>query len=201
MKIKKYKIARRLGPIFEKTQGQKFAMRASNYKYKEAKHPRTRTEYGMQMLEKQKIKFTYGLRERQFRRYIDMVIKQKGVKQDQKLLQLLEQRLDNVIYRIGIAPTRRAARQIVNHGHITVNGRKMTFPSYIVKIGDKVGVREGSQKTRIWQKFLESEKDVVVPEWLKFDIGKHEAVVSKLPVLEADKMPFSAESALEFYKR
>jgi small subunit ribosomal protein S4 len=120
----KYKVARRLGAhIFEKTQTQKYALRAGRRKVE--RKFKSKSEYGNQMLEKQKAKAIYGVSERMFAKNIKKVLEKKGIKPDQELIRLLETRLDNVVYKIGFAPTRQASRQMVTHGHITINGRRM----------------------------------------------------------------------------
>src|SRR3989344_3884210 len=113
----KYKIARRLGsPIFEKTQTQKFALSLGRRGEKERKHPRTFTDYGKQLLEKQKVRYTYLMNERQLKKNVRQVLAKKGIKQDERLYEILETRLDSVTYRLGFGPTRLAVRQLVNHG-------------------------------------------------------------------------------------
>ena len=141
----KYKIARRLGAnIFEKTQTAKFAMRAER---KGGKGPyRPKGEYAIAMLEKQKVRYTYGIMERQFKKYVKEAVAKKGVNTVQALFERLETRLDNVVYRLGIAPTRAAARQMVCHGHILVNGKRTNVPSQTVFVKDIISVRIGSLK-------------------------------------------------------
>src|SRR3989344_1404227 len=107
---------------------------------------RAGSEFGSQLMEKQKVKFLYGLRERQFRNYILAALKQKNMATSESILNSLESRLDNVVYRLGFAPTRAAARQIVNHGHAMVNGRRVNIPSYRVKVGDEVALRAASRQ-------------------------------------------------------
>ena len=120
------------------------------------------SEYGLQLNEKQKVKFIYGVLEKQFRKYYVMATKKQGIT-GEMLLQILESRLDNVVFRLGLANTRREARQIVNHGHITVNGQKVDIPSYLVKPGDVIAVREKSKE------IVETNANRVVPKWLSMD--------------------------------
>ncbi len=138
------KIARKFGdPIF----GADKAFEKKNYppgQHGQMKKRRKKSEYGIQLLEKQKAKYTYGLLEKQFRNTFKKAVSQKGIT-GEILLQLLESRLDNVVYRMGIAPTRRAARQLVGHRHITVNGKVVNIPSYSIRPGDIVAVREKSK--------------------------------------------------------
>src|SRR5258706_15270342 len=124
--------------------------------------------YGLQLREKQKVKRIYGVLENQFRRYFEMADRTRGITGD-TLLQLLERRLDNVLYRLGLATSRAQARQLARHGHFTVNGRKVDIPSYSVKPGDVIAVRQSSRKNTSIAHALEEVKGRGVPEWLEFD--------------------------------
>ena len=126
------------------------------------------SEYGLQLNEKQKVKFIYGVLEKQFRKYYVMATKRQGIT-GEMLLQILESRLDNVVYRLGLANTRREARQIVNHGHITLNGHKADIPSILVKQGDVVAVREKSRNSVRIKEIVEDNAKKVVPQWLDMD--------------------------------
>jgi len=126
------------------------------------------SEYGLQLNEKQKVKFLYGVLEKQFRKYYVMATKKQGIT-GEMLLQILESRLDNVVFRLGLANTRREARQIVNHGHITVNGQKVDIPSYLVKPGDVIAVREKSKNSVRIKEIVETNANRVVPKWLSMD--------------------------------
>ena len=126
------------------------------------------SEYGLQLNEKQKVKFIYGVHEKQFRKYYVMATKKQGIT-GEMLLQILESRLDNVVFRLGLANTRREARQIVNHGHITVNGQKVDIPSYLVKPGDVIAVREKSKNSVRMKEIVETNANRVVPKWLSMD--------------------------------
>ena len=126
------------------------------------------SEYGLQLNEKQKVKFIYGVLEKQFRKYYVMATKNQGIT-GEMLLQILESRLDNVVFRLGLANTRREARQIVNHGHITVNGQKVDIPSYLVKPGDVIAVREKSKNSVRIKEIVETNANRVVPKWLSMD--------------------------------
>ena len=126
------------------------------------------SEYGLQLNEKQKVKFIYGVLEKQFRKYYVMATKKQGIT-GEMLLQILESRLDNVVFRLGLANTRREARQIVNHGHITVNGQKVDIPSYLVKPGDVITVREKSKNSVRIKEIVETNANRVVPKWLSMD--------------------------------
>ncbi|MCQ2575733.1 MAG: 30S ribosomal protein S4 [Treponema sp.] len=125
---------------------------------------RKKSEYGLQLEEKQKVRFIYGVMEKQFHKYYVMATKKDGIT-GEMLLQILESRLDNVIYRLGFAKTRAQARQMINHGHIILNSKKVDIPSYLVKVGDVISVKENSGI----KKLIASNADVVVPGWLEAD--------------------------------
>ena len=125
---------------------------------------RKKSEYGVQLNEKQKVRFIYGVMEKQFRKYYDMATKKDGVT-GEMLLQILESRLDNVIFRLGFAKTRNQARQMVSHGHINVNGKKVDIPSYLVKVGDVISIKENSGI----KKLILANNDTIVPAWLEAD--------------------------------
>ena len=196
----KFKIAKRLGaPIYEKTQTQKFAL-------SEARTGRTKkrfskmSDYKRQLIEKQKMRFTYGLSEKQFRRYVDEAM-EKAAKPTEALFVRLELRLDNVVYRLGLAKTRRLARQIVTHGHITLNGRKMNVPSHKVKSGDVIGIREGSKSSVLFTELTENHDSTTVPSWLKFDVKSQIGTVDGAPTFQQTEAYFDPEQVLEFYSR
>ncbi len=200
----KYKIARRLrAPIFEKTQTQKYALReARKIKAKSKRRPAQKTEYGLQMLEKQKARLSYGISEKQFSKYVSESIAKKAVKSSQALFERLETRVDNIVYRLGLAPTRRFARQMVSHGHITCNGRKTNIPSMQIYKADVISIREGSLKTKLFNELTEKHKTYTTPKWLKFDLEKKQGTVVASPVLEEQKdLLFDLDTVLEFYSR
>jgi small subunit ribosomal protein S4 len=195
----KYKIARRLGaPVFEKTQSPKFAL--SLQRKQKTKGKRARTDYGVSMNEKQKAKYSYGLNERQFTNYVKSAIAAQG-NNAELLLRVLESRLDNVVLRFGLSPTRRGARQMVSHGHILVNGQKVTIPSYKVSVGDKISIREGSKKSSLFTQFEERFKSITLPAWLKWNLEKKEGVVEGIPKIEKTEVLFDVGAVLEFYSR
>ncbi|AXI09719.1 30S ribosomal protein S4 [Oceanobacillus zhaokaii] len=156
------------------------------------------SEYGLQLQEKQKLRFTYGLNERQFRNLFDKAGKQKGIHGENFMI-LLESRLDNLVYRLGLARTRRQARQLVNHGHILVDGSRVDIPSYLVKPGQVIAVRERSQKLDIIKEAIEVNN--FVPEYTTFDADKLEGTFTRLP--ERSELPAEINEALivEFYSR
>lgn len=125
-----------------------------------------KSEYALQLTEKQKVKFVYGVLEKQFRAYYEKAARMKGNTGDE-LMTLLERRLDNVVFRLGLAATRREARQLVNHGHFTVNGKRVNIPSYLVKTGDVVAVREKSRSSAKFKKIVEDDRFVAAPKWLE----------------------------------
>ena len=125
-----------------------------------------KSEYALQLTEKQKVKFIYGVLEKQFRSYYEKAARMKGNTGDE-LMTLLERRLDNVVFRMGLANTRREARQLVNHGHFTVNGKRVNIPSYLVKVGEVVAVCEKSRASVKFKKIVEDDKFVAAPKWIE----------------------------------
>ncbi|MBN1151392.1 30S ribosomal protein S4 [candidate division WOR-3 bacterium] len=136
--------------------------------------------YGDQLREKQKVKRQYGVLEKQFRNYFEDASKQKGVT-GTILLQLLERRLDNVTYRAGFAPSRKSARQLIRHGHFLINGRKVSFPSYQVKIGDLIEIKDRSKSLDLVNGSLEARKQRGIPSWISLDFEKKKAVFNAIP--------------------
>ena len=157
------------------------------------------SEYGMQLKEKQKVKFVYGVLEKQFHKYYLKAANQKGIT-GENLLKLLELRLDNVIFRLGLAKTRRMARQVVNHGHILVNGRKVNIPSYSVKKGDVITVRSQSSQLEMF-KALREGTTVVTPKWLTFDAANLTGTVAELPQRSDIDFEVQENMIVEFYSR
>ena len=157
------------------------------------------SEYGIQLKEKQKVKFIYGVLEKQFHKYYLKAAHMKGITGD-NMLQLLELRLDNVVYRLGLGKTRRMARQVVTHGHILVNGRKVDIPSYMVKAGDVITIRQQSAQLEMF-KVLREGTSVVTPKWLTFDAPTLTGKVEALP--QRDDIDFELQENLivEFYSR
>lgn len=196
----KYKIARRLGAaVFEKTQTQKYAMRAAR-KDKTSPIVRSKSEYGQGLLEKQKARMSYGVTSTQFTKYVKNAIAKKG-NSAAHLINYLESRLDNAVLRGGLAPTRRAARQMVSHGHINVNGSRVNIPSYSVSVGDKIGIRPRSADKALFTKLDESWKAVKLPAWLKLDFEKKELAVEGIPIADKAELLFDVGTVLEFFSR
>jgi len=195
----KYKIARRLGtPIYEKTQLAKFAQRNE----RKSKGPwRPKSDFGQQLLEKQKVRFTYSLVERQFKKYVKEASAQRGISTVDALFARLETRLDNTIYRLGFASTRLAAKQMVSHGHIYVNGKQINVPSYNVKVGNLISVRPSSVKKPLFATFDEKMKAVKAPTWLSYDAEKKVGTVTGTPKYVPSEHAFNLGSVVEFYSR
>jgi len=156
--------------------------------------------YGVQLREKQKVKRTYGVLEAQFRRYFEQADRTKGIT-GETLLQLLERRLDNVVYRLGFATSRPQGRQLVRHGHFTVNGRKADIPSFQVKPGDVVAVREGSRKNATIVHAQEEVKGRGIPEWLQLGADGFEATIGSVPTREQINLPVQEQLIVELYSK
>lgn len=158
------------------------------------------SEYGLQLRAKQKLRRIYGVMERQFRRYYDEAVRQKGVT-GERLLVILESRLDNIVYRLGFAPSRPAARQLVMHGHFLVNGKKVNIPSYLVKEGDTITVRERSRNLPVIKESVEAAKSRGVPEWLELDAEALSGTVKALPTRDQIDVPVEEQLIVEYYSR
>ena len=157
------------------------------------------SEYGTQMKEKQKVKFVYGVLEKQFHRYYLKAAGMQGIT-GENLLVLLERRLDNVIYRLGLAKTRRMARQIVVHGHVLVNGKKVDIPSALVKVGDVITLRERSREQEMFKSLREG-TGVVTPKWLTLDAQNLTGTVSAMPTRADIDYPVQEHLIVELYSR
>ncbi len=156
--------------------------------------------YGVQLREKQKVKRTYGVLENQFRRYFEAADRQKGIT-GELLLQSLERRLDNVVYRLGFATSRPQGRQLVRHGHFTVNGRKVDIPSYAVRAGDVVAVRASSGQNPTIQHAMEEVKGRGIPEWLTLEVSGLGGRVSSLPNRQQINLPVQEQLIVELYSK
>lgn len=198
----RYKKARRLGAgLFEKTATEKFSARQSSRAPAGSKGRRPASEFGKQLLEKQKARFSYGIGERQFRKYVHESLAKKSTHADADLFITLESRLDNVVYRLRLAKTRQAARQMVSHGHITVNEKKVTIPSCQVCTGDSIGIRAGSKDKKLFLGVDELHKEYTVPSWLAFDLAARAGKVQGLPKLVKSELMFDVAAILEYYRR
>ena len=160
---------------------------------------RKQSEYGIQVTEKQKVKFIYGILEKQFRMYYEKAEKMEG-KTGENLLSLVERRLDNVVYRLGLCSTRREGRQLVNHAHFTVNGKKCNIPSYIVKAGDVIAVADGSKDTNRFKAIAENDGATLVPKWLE-KTDKLSGKVIALPARDDIDYPVEEHLIVELYSK
>jgi len=164
------------------------------------KSRRKTTDYGLGLLEKQKLRYYYGLLERQFRGVYEKALRRRGVTGEQ-MLQILETRLDNVVYHLGFANTRAAARQLVGHGHIKVNGRKVSIASYGLRVNDAVEVRDNSRSRQMATKNLESATSRAVPDWLSLNREAFKGVVMRIPTRDEIQPIANEQSVVEFYSR
>jgi small subunit ribosomal protein S4 len=196
----KFKICRRLGPgVYDKCQTPKFSSASGKFAGPNSKRPKALSEYGTQLIEKQKIRFSYGITERQLSNYVKKASEAKGSHTAEKFYEQLESRLDNAVYRMGLAGSRRAARQMVSHGHFMVNGHKVTIPSYQVSPGDAVKIREGSKIKKIFTGLAERLKDYNPPSWVTFDAEKMEGKILEKPKNAETFLDLNV--VLEFYSR
>lgn len=171
--------------------------------YPPGQHGQRRTkisDYGIQLREKQKVKRMYGLLEKQFRLFFERAERQKGIT-GTNLLVLLERRLDNIVYRLGFASSRNQARQLVRHSHFLVNGQKANIPSFLVKIGDAITLKERSRKTPTILESLETVARRGVPEWLELDKDNFTGTVKAFPTRENLTMPIQEQLIVELYSK
>jgi|TARA_Y100000310_G_scaffold127317_2_gene126444 small subunit ribosomal protein S4 len=178
-------------------------MKPYNPGKKGRRRPRPLSEYGKELREKQKLKSWYNLGERQFKKYVKEILDRRGGVEDAAalLVQKLETRLDNIVYRLGFANSRSSARQLVSHGHLYVNNKPIDIPSYQLKKGDKVSIRSHSQKKMVFQNLSTILKKHKPPLWLEVDNEKLEGKVTGLPTLEEAAPPAEISSIFEFYSR
>ena len=197
----KYKIARRLGaPVFEKTQTPKYALSLARKERSDNKGRRKqKSEFGRELIEKQKARFSYGVGEKQFRNYVTKALRSPDP--IQKLFGILESRLDNVVYRAGLAKTRAQARQATNHGHIMINNARVTIPSILLSKGDMVSLRAGSATSPLFGEVGERMKTMAMPAWLKVDPTSRSLTVLGQPVYVEKESLFDLGVVIEFYNR
>lgn len=157
------------------------------------------TDYKIHLMEKQKVKSIYGVLERQFRRYFNIAIRQKEIPTGDKLLELLERRLDNVVYRMGFSPNRKTARQLVSHGHILVNGKKVDIPSYILSKGDIVEIKESSRQIPVLQLSIEESRPI--PSWLDVNKESFKGVVKEIPNIPELALGINPTLIVELYSK
>jgi small subunit ribosomal protein S4 len=200
-------MSRYTGPIYKKSRRLGFSILETGKElarkpYPPGQHGKTRrkkpTNYGLQLTEKQKVKFMYGLNERQFKKTFKEAAKLRGI-HGEDFLKLLESRLDNLVYRIGFAKTRKAARQLVNHGHITVDGVKVDIPSYRVKVGSVIGLKESSKEHPAVLEALEAQTNRV--EYINYDEAKKEATYVRMPERSELSADINESLIVEFYSR
>ena len=193
------RISRRLGvPIFGSS---KYIERRP---YPPGAHgPKSRrkyTDYAIGLMEKQKLRYFYGLQERQFRNVYERALRMRGVT-GEKMLQILETRLDNLVYQSGFALTRPAARQLVSHGHVRVNGRKVSVASFAVKVNDVIQVKDHSKSKTVIQKGLESSTSRAVPDWVRLNREELSAVLLRIPSRDEINPIANEQAIVEFYSR
>jgi small subunit ribosomal protein S4 len=164
------------------------------------KSRRKTTEYGEGLIEKQKLRYYYGLMEKQFRGVYEKALRRRGVTGEQ-MLQILETRLDNVVFHLGFANTRAAARQMVGHGHVTVNGRKASIPSYALKVNDVISVKNNNVSRQLATKNLEVAASRAVPDWLSLNKEDFKGSVMRIPTREEIQPIANEQAVVEFYSR
>lgn len=200
-----YKVCRRLGTgVYDKCQTQKYVLsEAKHSKNFRSKRRKNITDFGKQLLEKQRVRFAYGVSERQLRKYVEEANRVSILGTDPKvrMIEQLEMRLDNIVYRMGLAPTRRASRQMVSHGHVEVNGVRVTIPSREIKEGDVITVRDRTKALPLMDKIKSTVEETTPPTWIVFNSKKYEAKVSARPTVENTETPGSVAAILEYYSR
>jgi small subunit ribosomal protein S4 len=200
----KYKIARRLGAaVFEKTQTAKFSLNEQKKSKNKTGRPKRGggSVFGLLLLEKQKVRYTYGIMEKQLKNYVQKVIGKTKSNQSDYLYRLLESRLDNAVLRAGFLKTRPQARQAVSHGHFTVNGTRVNIPSYTLKKGDVVAIREGSKGKKMFEEVNKNLTEATTPAWLKVN-GKDLSVeIMGEAIYNASELHFDLDSVMGYYKR
>ena len=199
-------MARNITPVAKRCKALGISPAALGYANKETKRNpkgqmrRKQSEYGLQLQEKQKVKFVYGVLEKQFRGYYEKAERMPGKTGDNLLIQL-ERRLDNVVFRLGYAATRREARQMVNHGHFTVNGKKVNIPSYQVKPGMVIALKESSRSIERFKNNLEDNSYHAIPKWLEFDAANMIGKVAAMPTREDIDLPIEEHLIVELYSK
>jgi len=200
----KYKICKRLGAaVFEQCHSQRFTVAQARQKTARSggRRPKAATDYKRQLLEKQKMRYLYGLRERQLSRYVAEAAHARSEGPARALMTRIESRLDNVVYRLGFAKTRALARQLVSHGHIVVDGKKVTVPSYRLAPGEAVAVRPQSADLALFATAREDAGETPMPAWLEVDRAALAGHLTAVPLLGADELLFDLEQVLEYYSR
>lgn len=198
-------MAKNMQPILKRCRTLGVSPAAMGYSKSSNKNPggqrrAKKSEYAMQLTEKQKVKFVYGMQEKQFHSYYEKASRAEG-NTGEVLLSMLERRLDNVVYRLGYAATRREARQLVNHGHFTVNGKRVNIPSYLVRVGDLVAVAENSCSKPRFKKMKENDAFVAAPKWLDRDKNTLQGKVAAIPTKEDIDFEIAEHLIVELYSK
>ena len=199
-------MARNMQPIAKRCKALGISPAVMGYKNKETnRNPkgqmrRKKSEYALQLNEKQKVKFIYGMLEKQFYSYYEKATKMQG-KAGENLLVLCERRLDNVVFRLGFAATRRQARQLVSHGHFTINGKKANIPSMQVKVGDVIQMKEKSANSPHFKEFLANQDLAHIPSWMELDAANHSVKIVAVPKREEIDIPVNEQMIVELYNK
>ena len=200
-------MARNMQPIAKRCKALGISPAVMGYSKKETKRNpggqmrKKKSEYAIQLNEKQKVKFVYGILEKQFRSYYEKASAMPG-KTGENLLSLVERRLDNVVYRLGFAMTRREARQLVSHAHFTVNGQKVNIASYLVRVGDVIEVKESSRSAACFKRLMGEEAPMInVPQWLSREKNALKGTVLQMPAREDIDMPIEEHLIVELYSK
>ena len=198
-------MAKNMQPVLKRCRALGVSPAAMGYSKTSNKNPggqrrAKKSEYAMQLTEKQKVKFVYGVLEKQFHTYYEKAARMEG-NTGEELLTLLERRLDNVVYRLGFAATRREARQLVNHAHFTVNGKRVNIPSYLVKVGDVIAVSEKSMGTTRFKKLREEDAFRPAPKWLEKDKDKLTGKVIAAPARDDIDFEIAEHLIVELYSK
>ena len=199
-------MARNMQPIAKRCKALNLSPAAMGYAKKNTnRNPKgqmrkKQSEYALQLTEKQKVKFVYGIMEKQFHMYYEKASRMPG-KTGENLLTLIERRLDNVVYRLGFAMTRREARQLVNHGHFQVNGKKVNIPSYLLRAGDVVTIKQTSRDSEKIKATVEANASRPVPQWLDLDRENLQAKIVNLPERDQIAVPVEEHLIVEFYSK
>ena len=200
-------MARNMQPIAKRAKALNLSPAAMGYSKKTTNRNQNgnvrkkKSEYALQLTEKQKVKFVYGVLEKQFRAYYEKATRMQG-KAGENLLTLCERRLDNVVYRLGFAQTRRQARQLATHGHFTVNGQRVDIPSYQVRVGDVIEVREKSRSSVMFKKLVGEDAPIVtIPKWLESAKGSLRGTVVALPARDDIDFPVEEHLIVELYSK
>ena len=197
----KYKIARRLGaPVFEKTQTPKYALSLARKERRDSRdRGKPKSEFGRELIEKQKVRFSYGVSEKQFRNYVNKAL--RSLDPVQTLFVNLESRLDNVLFRAGLARTRSQARQAASHGHVLINSSRVTIPSILLREGDTVSLSPSSSENHLFKEVAEMMKAIAAPVWLKIDSTSKQVTIKGQPVYIPQEQLFDLGMVIEFYNR